>query len=43
MAAAFASGYLSLAALRKLVVGGKFYLFGFYTLIAGLIGIIFLA
>jgi len=42
MAAAFISGYLSLIALRKLVIGGKFHLFGVYTLIAGLITIIFL-
>jgi undecaprenyl-diphosphatase len=42
MAAAFVSGYLSLVALKRLVVGGKFHLFGFYTLIVGLIGIIFL-
>jgi len=42
MAAAFASGYFSLVVLKKLVVGGKFYLFGVYTLIVGLIGIIFL-
>ncbi len=42
MAAAFVSGYLSLVVLKRLVVGGKFHLFGFYTLIVGLIGIIFL-
>ena len=42
MAAAFVSGYFSLVVLKRLVVGGKFHFFGFYTLIVGLIGIIFL-
>ncbi len=42
MAAAFASGYISLVVLRKLVIGGRFYFFGFYTLIVGLCGVIFL-
>jgi undecaprenyl-diphosphatase len=42
MAAAFVSGYASLILLRKLVIGGRFHLFGFYTLIVGLAGLIFL-
>jgi undecaprenyl-diphosphatase len=43
MAVAFASGYLSLVVLKRLVVEGRFYLFGVYTLIVGLMGIIFLS
>lgn len=42
MAAAFVSGYLSLIFLRKIVIHGKFHLFGVYTLIAGILSLIFL-
>ena len=42
MASAFVSGYVSLVLLRRIVIGGGFHFFGFYTLIVGLAGIIFL-
>lgn len=42
MAAAFVSGYASLVVLKRLIVTGRFHMFGFYTLIVGAIGIIFL-
>jgi undecaprenyl-diphosphatase len=42
MAAAFVSGYISIVMLKKIVIGGRFHLFGFYTLIVGLFGVIFL-
>jgi len=41
MAAAFISGYLCLVILRKIVIAGKFAYFGIYTLIIGLLTIIF--
>lgn len=41
MVAAFVTGYLSLILLQKTVISGKFYLFGVYTLIVGLAGVIF--
>ena len=42
MVAAFVSGYFSLVILKRIVTSGRFHYFGFYTLIIGLIGIIFL-
>lgn len=41
MAIAFVSGYFALLLLQKVVISGKIYLFGIYTLIAGVIGILF--
>jgi len=41
-AAAFVSGYLSIAVLLKIVGKGKFFYFGLYCLMIGLIGIIFI-
>ncbi len=43
MFVAFVSGYFSIMLLQKLVVSGRFYLFGIYTLIVGLAGLIFVA
>jgi len=41
MVAAFISGYICLVILRKIVIAGKFAYFGIYTLIIGLLAIIF--
>ena len=41
MATAFISGYLCLVVLRKIVIAGKFAYFGIYTLIIGVLTIIF--
>jgi len=41
MITAFASGYICLVILRKIVIAGKFGYFGIYTLIIGLLTIIF--
>ena len=42
MAVAFVSGYFALLLLQKMVISGKIYLFGIYTLIAGILGIVFI-
>jgi undecaprenyl-diphosphatase len=41
MIAAFISGYLCLVILRKIVIAGKFAYFGIYTLIIGILTIVF--
>jgi len=41
MAAAFISGYISLLILRRIVIAGKFAYFGIYTLIVGILAIVF--
>jgi len=42
MGMAFISGYISLIILRRIVVAGKFAYFGVYTLLVGLLALIFL-
>jgi len=42
MAVAFVSGYFALLLLQKMVISGKIYLFGIYTLIVGILGIVFI-